>query len=137
MKRGDITSWRRDGDMLRPNSPRARSMLDTLEDGQRVPVQFLHDRNMPQLRAYMAMLNRVVAATDRWKSTDDLSFEISLELKSGHPYVDAEGRAHWVPDSRAVSAMPQETFDHLFRDTEAWLIAKLGCHPNDLKVDAS
>jgi hypothetical protein len=137
MKRGDITTWYRLGDGLFPRNQRAQAALETVDNGAVVRLQLMQDRNLAQLRAYYAMLNRVVAATGRWPSADALSFQISLDLKSGHPVIDTEGRAHWQPDSRSVSAMPQDIFDELFRNTEQWLIDTLGCHPDDLRADAA
>lgn len=138
MKRGDITTWHRVGDGLFPRSLRSRMVLETVGDGAFVRLQLMQDRSLPQLKAYMAMLNRVIAATgERWPSVDALSFQISLDLKSGHPIVDADGNTHWQPDSRAVSAMPQDVFDKLFADTEAWLMREIPCELSDLRRDAA
>lgn len=137
MNRGDITPWRRDGLVLRPSSPRARNVLDALEPGVRVLIQVHGDRNLKQMQAYFAMLNRVVAATGRWPNADALSFQISMDLKSGHPVVDRDGCLHWQADSRAVGAMAQDTFDELFRQTEEWLCREIPCELIDLRRDAA
>ena len=135
MRRGDIHRWRRVGGILEPIGPHARKALGEIGEGEIVSVQFTHDRNIEQMRAYFAMLRNVVQATGRWPSVAALGFEISLALKSGEAVVDKEGRTHWIPASRSASAMTQEVFDQFFRDTEAWLTEQLGCHPDELRKE--
>lgn len=135
MKRGDIHRWRRVGGILEPIGPHARKALGEIGEGEIVSVQFTHDRNLDQMRAYFAMLRNVVAATGEWPSVAALGFEISVALKSGEAVVDKEGRTHWIPASRSASAMTQEAFNDLFRDTEAWLTERLGCHPDELRKE--
>ena len=137
MKRGDIHRWRRVGGILEPIGPHARKALSEIEEGAIISVQFTHDRNLEQMRAYHAMLSRAVKASGKWPSKAALEFEISLALKAGTAVVDRDGRAHWVPASRSASSMDQQTFDQFAKDTEQWLADEHGLYAEDLRRDPS
>lgn len=111
--------YRKLGLALVPADVDARHQFSKVTEGQCVFLEIKRHRNMVQHRRYFAELNDLVEATGAWPSADALWFQIALELKRGHPMVDRQGRTHWVPQSRACSAMAGDDFDQLTRETDA------------------
>lgn len=130
----ELVSLRRDGLALRPADRASREMLAAMPDGSTKLFERRNPRNMGQHRAYFAMLGNVVQATGKWPSVESLSFDLSVALKRGAVETSPRsGKVRWVPDSRAVSAMPKADFERLHTDTQALLCEWLGCHPDDLR----
>lgn len=129
-----LVTLRRDGMAFRPADRASRELLASVPEGATVLMERRNPRNMAQHRAYFAMLENVKEATGKWPSIESLSFDISVALKRGVPEVSPiSGKARWIPDSRAVSAMSKADFERLHTDTVALLIEWLGCHPDDLR----
>jgi hypothetical protein len=120
-----IVAYRKIGLTLVPADAGAREQFAKIKDGQTAFVEIKRHRNMVAHRRYFAELRDLVEATGEWDSMDALWFDIALDLKRGHPYVDRHGNAHWVPQSRACAAMAGDDFDALTRETTA-LVLKWG-----------
>lgn len=112
-------AYRKNGLTLVPAEAEAREQFAKVKDGQLVMVEIKRHRNMVAHRRYFAELRDLYQATGEWHSEDALWFDIAIALKRGNPYVDRQGNAHWVPQSRACSAMAGDDFDELTRETDA------------------
>jgi hypothetical protein len=130
----ELATFRRAGTGLMPASVEARALIASLDAGETVLVERRNPRNMAAHRAYFAMLGNVVQATGKWPSVESLSWDLSVALKRGVVETSpVSNKVRWVPDSRAVSAMPKADFERLHSDTVALLIEWLDFHPDDLR----
>ena len=125
--------YRKVGLTLIPADSDAREQFAKVKDGQPVHVEIKRHRNMVAHRRYFAELRDLVQATGAWPSEDALWFQIALELKRGHPYLDRYGNTHWVPQSRACAAMAGDDFDALTHETDA-LIREWGYDMNAMRT---
>jgi hypothetical protein len=123
----------RNGIALVPKDRAAREAVAAIRDGGDALLEVWRPRNMAQHRAYFAMLDNVVQASGRWKSREDLEFDLMLALKKGHAHQDRNGNWHFIPDSRAVASMSKDDFERLHTDTVALLTDWLGCDPDMLR----
>ena len=110
--------YRKNGLTLVPADADAREQFAKIGEGQLAFVEIKRHRNMVQHRRFFAELRNLVQATGAWPSVDALWFQIALELKRGHPMIDRQGGMHWIPQSRACSAMAGDDFDLLTRETD-------------------
>ena len=128
-----ILTLKRSGLGFVPADRVTREALADIADGATMFAQRRNPRNMAQHRAYFAMLQNVCDATGKWPSVESLSYDLSVKLKRGTIETSPRsGKARWIPDSRAVSAMSREDFERLHHDTVAVLCEWLQCHPDDL-----
>lgn len=134
MSSAPILTFKRQGLAFLPADRVTREALADIADGGAMFAQRRNPRSMVQHRAYFAMLSNVVQATGKWPSVESLSYDLSVALKRGSIETSPRsGKARWIPDSRAVSAMAKDDFERLHRDTEALLCDWIGCNPNDLR----
>jgi hypothetical protein len=130
----NLALFRKSGTGLMPANADARLIVSSMHYGESSIFEKRNPRNLKQHRAYFAMLGNVVQATGKWPSVESLSWDLSVALKRGVVETSpVSNKVRWVPDSRALSAMPKADFERLHSDTVALLIEWLNCHPDDLR----
>lgn len=128
-----VYAFIRRGDALQPEMEMDRRALDGVAQGQRVKVEIKEFRSLPRLRAYWAMLDEVVAATECAASAERLHEAMKLELgivdlvKVGNLTVA-------IPGSIAFDKMTEAEMAEYFRIAEKWLAEKYGYAPEDRRA---
>jgi len=107
------------GNALRAVSREAADALAKIEDGQRIAIKLLRKRSIAQNSLYWTILNRVVEATGKWNTAEQL--HTALKVATGHVDVVRliDGRRVLVPESTAFDSMSQDEaqafYDAAFR----------------------
>lgn len=99
---------KRDGNALLPADPAAAEEIRRLPEGERITVRASRERSHEQNALYWRVLERVVEATGRWRTAEEL--HLALKVATGH--VDRvlllDGRLVLCPGSIAFDKMGQE-----------------------------
>lgn len=123
-----VYAFIRRGDALVPEMDFDCRALDGIANGQRVRVEIKEFRSLPRLRAYWAMLNEVVKATECAPSAEKLHEAMKLELgivdlvKVGKMTVA-------IPGSIAFHKMTEAEMVEYFQIAERWLAQTYGWVP--------
>lgn len=102
-----VLMQRRVGTLI-PAEPKANKLLDRIPAGERIAVRILRGRSALQNRMYWQVLERVVEATGRWRTADEL--HAALKVATGHIETIEliNGRRVLVPDSIRFEHMSQD-----------------------------
>lgn len=99
---------RRIGGLLCPADARAAETLHKIPQRAPFSIRVQRERSHEQLALYWQCLERVVEATDRWRTAEEL--HMALKIATG--YVEKvrliDGRLVLVPGSIAFDAMSQD-----------------------------
>lgn len=121
-----VYAFVRRGNMLCPDMDMDLRALDGVPQNGLVYLDIRKPRNPARLRAYWAMLNEVVAATDCAPTPEQLHEIIKLELQ----FVDLirlpNGVTIALPGSVAFEAMTEHEFINFFQRAEEWLARTYG-----------
>lgn len=105
---------RRIGGMLSPADARAAETLHRIPQRAPFSIRVQRERSHEQLALYWQCLERVVEATGRWRTAE----ELHLALKIATGYVEKvrliDGRRVLVPESVAFDQMSQDEFTRYF-----------------------
>lgn len=116
-----IYAFIRKGNYLVPEMEMDARALDSISQGERVKVEITQWRNVDRLRAYWAMLNEVVTATECAPSAEKLHELIKLETG----FVDlvrlGNGMKVAVPGSIAFDKMTEDQMVAFFQGAERFL----------------
>src|SRR5262252_4072642 len=110
---------KRIGKGLFPANARAADALQRIPEHATVAVRIDRRRSAAQNCLYWSVLEQVVAATDRWRTAEEL--HVALKVATGHVDVVRliDGRRVLVPESTAFDAMSQDEaqafYDAAFR----------------------
>jgi len=117
--RPSIILCRRIGGALWPADGRAGEMLSRIPQRSAVAVRLMRSRSHAQLAMYWSVLEKVVEATGRWRTAEEL--HLALKVATGHVDIVRliDGRRVLVPESTAFDAMTQDEaqafYDAAFR----------------------
>ena len=110
---------RRIGGALWPADGRAADTLSRIPQRSAVAVRVMRGRSHAQLAMYWSVLEKVVEATGRWRTPEEL--HLALKVATGHVDIVRliDGRRVLVPESTAFDAMTQDEaqafYDAAFR----------------------
>jgi hypothetical protein len=122
-------AFRRQGDALVPEMAMDRRALDGITQGERVKVEIRQWRNSDRNRAYWAMLQEVVEATEAAITAERLHEVLKLELKVVDLIRLPSGLTVAIPGSIAFDKMEEPEFVAFFRAAEKWLGENYGYVP--------
>ena len=114
MVKASTVHCRRIGGALWPEDEKSAEMVRKVPRGTSVSVRLLRDRNPEQLKLYWQILDRVVAATGRWRTPEEL--HLALKIATGHleEVKLVTGRRILVPESVAFDRMSEDEFLRYF-----------------------
>jgi hypothetical protein len=119
-------AFRRRGDALVPEMEMDKHALDGIAQGERVRVEIRQWRNSDRNRAYWAMLQEVVEATEAAISAERLHEVLKLELKVVDLIRLPAGLTVAIPGSIAFDKMEEPEFVAFFKAAEKWLAENYG-----------
>ena len=107
---------RRVGGMLSPADPHAADAIRKIPHRGIVAVRFLRQRSPEQLALYWTTLEKVIEATGRWRSAEEL--HLALKVATGRVDIVQliDRRLVKVPGSISFEAMTQDEFQRYFDD---------------------
>lgn len=129
-KERPVYAFLRRGDHLVPELDMDRRALEGVAQGQRVKVEIKEFRSVPRLRAYWAMLNEVVAATECAASAERLHEAMKLELGIVD-LVKVKNMTVAIPGSIAFDKMTEAEMAEYFNIAQRWLAEKYGYVPQE------
>jgi hypothetical protein len=99
---------RRIGGALWPADEKAAEAIRRLRVREPVAVRIMRSRSAAQNSLYWRVLNRVIEATGRWRTAQEL--HLALKVATGHVDVVGliDGRRVLVPQSTSFDAMTQD-----------------------------
>lgn len=119
------------GTHLVPDMQMDADALEGIAQGERVRVEIGQWRSTPRLRAYWAMLNEVVKATDCAPSAEKLHEVIKLE--TGHVDLVRVGKMTVaIPGSIAFDKISEAEMVKFFREAEMFLARHYGWSGEDV-----
>jgi len=125
---------RRIGGALWPEDEKSAEAIRKIPRHTSVPVRLLRERNPEQLKLYWRVLDRVVEATGRWRTPEEL--HLALKIATGHieEVKLVTGRRVLVPESVAFDAMSEDEFIRYFDQAMRVLCEEVmgGCSINEL-----
>jgi hypothetical protein len=116
----------RKGDYLLPEMAMDAEAIRNLPERQRVKVQITEPRNSGRLRAYWAMLNEVVKATDCAPTAEALHELVKLETGFVIHVRLGKGLKVELPGSIAFDKISEAEMEAFFRSAEAFLAREYG-----------
>jgi hypothetical protein len=119
----------RRGMALVPEMAMDEHALDGIAQGERVKVEIRQWRNTDRNRAYWAMLNEVIEATEAALTAERLHEVLKLELKVVDLIRLPSGLTVAIPGSIAFDKMEEPEFVAFFRAAEKWLSEQYGYEP--------
>lgn len=118
--------FRKRGFALWPDMALDARMLESFAEGELVHVEIKTFRNNDRLRAYFAMLNDVIEATDCALSPEKLHELVKLETGCVDLVRLPSGMTVALPGSVAFDRMTETEFHTYFRRAEQWLAQTYG-----------
>lgn len=119
----------RRGMALVPEMAMDERALEGIAQGERVRVEIRQWRNSDRNRAYWAMLQEVVDATEAAITPERLHEVLKLELKVVDLVRLPSGLTVAIPGSIAFDKMDEAEFIAFFRAAEKWLAETYGYEP--------
>lgn len=101
---------RRVGGMLHPADEKAAALLRRIPPKTPIAVRILRHRNPEQTALYWSVLTRVVEATGRWRTPEELHMALKVALGMVESMVLISGRKILVPQSTAYDQMTADDF---------------------------
>ena len=120
-----VYAFRRRGNALVPDMDMDARALEGIAEGQLVRADIKEFRSLPRLRAYWAMLDEVVAATECAASAERLHEAMKLELGIVD-LVKVGTMTVAIPGSIAFDKFTEAEMAEYFRIAEKWLAEKYG-----------
>lgn len=105
---------RRIGGALWPDDPKSADAIRKIPRHTMVPVRLLRERNLESLALYWRVLERVVEATGRWRSAEELHLALKIATGRIEEVKLITGRRVLVPESVAFDQMSQDEFTRYF-----------------------
>lgn len=86
----------------------AAKAFNRIEDGDRVAIRMVAKRSVAQNAMYWNCLERVIEATGKWRTTEEL--HLALKVATGHVDIVQliNGRRVIIPESTAFDQMSQD-----------------------------
>jgi hypothetical protein len=119
------------GDGLYPEMEYDLHALDGIPNGQRVKVEIKEWRSLGSLRAYWAMLQDVIDATEAAPTKEILHEVIKLETGFIETIRLPNGMRVAIPASIAFDKMDAMEFVRFFKGAEKWLAETYGYAPTE------
>lgn len=101
---------RRVGGMLHPADEKAAKLLRRIPPKTPIAVRILRHRNPAATALYWTVLDRVVEATGRWRTPEELHMALKVALGMVESMVLISGRKILVPQSTAYDQMSEDDF---------------------------
>lgn len=96
------------GPWLAPAEPKAAELLRRMPIGEDVVCRVLRGRSALQNRLYWQVLERVVEATGKWRTADELHAALKVAIGHVETVQLFDGRKVLVPDSIRFEHMSQD-----------------------------
>lgn len=103
---------RRVGGMLHPADEKAAKLLRRIPPRTPIAVRILRHRNPAQTAMYWSVLQRVVEATGRWRTPEELHLALKVATGMVREVQLVSGRRILVPESTAYDQMTADDFQH-------------------------
>ncbi|MGB3388990.1 MAG: hypothetical protein WBA88_13485 [Pseudaminobacter sp.] len=116
----------RKGNVLAPEMSFDLRALDGVANGQRVKIEVKEFRNLGRHRAYWAMLQEVIDATDCALSAERLHEVLKLETGVVDLIRLPTGMTVAIPGSIAFDKMAEDEFVAFFAKAQQWLAETYG-----------
>lgn len=107
MQRATVLMQRKGG-ALWAAEPKAGGVLSKIPQGSTVTVRVIRSRSARQNAMYWRVLERVVEATERWRTPEELHVVIKIALGLVDIVHLIDGRRVLVPQSTSFEAMTQD-----------------------------
>lgn len=127
-KKGErpIYAFVRDGACLRPELDMDLHALDGISQGQRVRIEIKEFRNVARHRAYWAMLQEVIDATECALTAERLHEVVKLETGVVDLIALPNGMRVAIPGSISFDKMGEGEFVAFLAKAELWLAQTYG-----------
>ena len=125
-------AFARRGNTLVPADYAAQELLERLPEGREILILIRRVRSAKHHRWYFALLDKVVKATDRWRSVDDLLDALKFELGLTEMRSDLFGNRYRAPKSVSWVKMSEDEFRPFAERSIEAIAMATGIDPTDL-----
>lgn len=133
----DTVMLRQVGGVLLPADQHALEVVRKLEPHRVFPARLLRGRSHRQNALYWRVLERVVDATGRWRTPQELHAALRIALGHVDEVVTFAGRRVLVPSSTAFDAMPHDEAQAYYDAAFRLLAETLDCGVDELTSGAA
>jgi len=124
------------GDKLSPAFSSDLDNLRKIKDGM-IKVSIRRPRNLLHHRKLFAILNCVVANSDKWPTTADLLIAIKYNLQYVEKVKLIDGRFVIVPRSIDFETLDQHSFEEFYNRAVTLCAVELGCTFQELENNSA
>lgn len=109
-----LTFLKSTGGVLLPSDEECVEYMQKVPNGKEIMIEYKPKRNVKFHRKAFALLNLVLANTDKYSNINDLLIE--FKLKAGHyqEHITTKGKIIYVPKSIAFSEMDEIEFGEIY-----------------------